>query len=66
MSQIPLYQWCAICGRLVNSYQSAPRRYGHDACSKAFSNWNWEAENTEDTTAGVTNVTPAEPRAEIK
>lgn len=50
MTQLRLYQNCPICYRLVNTYESAPRRYGHDACGKALLGWNWEAMDDDTTT----------------
>lgn len=50
MTQLRLYQNCPICYRLVNTYDSAPRRYGHDACGKALLGWDWDAMNTDEPT----------------
>ncbi|WP_078353591.1 hypothetical protein [Mycobacteroides chelonae] len=57
MTQLRLYQNCPICFRLVNTYESAPYRHGHDACGKALLSWNWEAmDDTEDATAVVSTA----------
>ncbi|WP_176138416.1 hypothetical protein [Mycobacterium sp. D16R24] len=50
MTQLLLYKPCCICFCLVNTYESAPYRHGHDACGKALLSWNWEAMD-DDTTA---------------
>lgn len=50
MTQLKLYQPCLICGGLVNTYDSAPRRIGHDACGKALLGWDWDSMNDDEPT----------------
>ncbi|WP_176112799.1 hypothetical protein [Mycobacterium sp. 96-892] len=52
MTQLFLYKPCCICFCLVNTYESAPYRHGHDACGKALLSWNWEAMDTDTTAEG--------------